>query len=114
MQQGVVKDPEILKVLKTSSKIKNKNHALAEFFNNTSMGRILDIFIENKNTWINIGDFITVGDLSRKSIRVNTDVLLEHGLIERDIRKYYTFFKWNSANERAKHLEKLSNILVNA
>lgn len=111
-KQGVVKDPQVLEMLAESKDISNLNHILADFWNNTSMSRVLDILIENKDIWINIGDMLVVGDLSRKSVRVNTDILLEKGIIEKKIEKYYTFFKWNKDNEQAKHLEKLRNILI--
>jgi hypothetical protein len=98
-------------MLKESSKITNKNHTLSEFWNNTSMARVLDIFLENKDIWINVGDMINIGDLSRNSIRINTDILLERGIIQKEIVKYYAFFKWNKNNPQAKHLDKLSLLL---
>lgn len=111
MSQGVVKDPEVLGMLKTSSNIKIEKCTFSKFFNNSTMGRTLDILFENKDTWIAIVDMLEIGPLSRTSVRVNTDLLLELGVIEKDIHKYYTFFKWNKKNTLAKHLEKLSNIL---
>lgn len=115
MSQGVVKDPDTRGMLETSGKIKLEKNTFSKFFNNSTMGRTLDILFENKNTWIAIVDMLEIGPLSRTSVRVNTDLLIELGVIEKDVVKYYTFFKWNKKNVLAKHLEKLSNILsVNA
>ena len=50
-----------------SKKVKNTNKTLTKFFNNTSMARILDIFLDNPDTAISLKDFLRLG-ISRKSI----------------------------------------------
>lgn len=93
-----------------SKKAKNTNHTLANFFNNTSMARILDIYLDNKDIWISLSDLVRLG-ISRKSIENNIPLLMEKGILKEDFISPFKFYIWNNKNPQAKHLEKLRDIL---
>jgi len=93
-----------------SKKVKNTNKTLTKFFNNTSMARILDIFLDNPDTAISLKDFLRLG-ISRKSIFNYIPILLEKGLIEESYIPPFKFYTWVRDNNQAKHLEDLRDIL---
>jgi hypothetical protein len=94
-----------------SKKVKNTNKTLSKFFNNTSMARILDIFLDNPNTAIGLSDFVRLG-ISRKSLENNIPNLLELGVIEETYISPFKFYTWVSDNSQAKHLEDLRDIVL--
>ena len=93
-----------------SKRVKNNNHKLANFFNNTSMARILDIFFENPNTSICLADLVRLG-ISRKSIENNIPILKEKGILEETFISPFKFYSLVRDNQQAKHLEDLSDML---
>lgn len=93
-----------------SKKVKNKNKTLTKFFNNTSMARILDIFLDNPDTFIGLSDFVRLG-ISRKSLENNIPNLLERNMILESYISPFKFYIWNVENNQAKHLAKLRDIL---
>jgi hypothetical protein len=108
----IVKDviKENKAIFLASKRAKNKNKTLTKFFNKTSMARILDIFLDNPDTFIGLSDFVRLG-ISRKSLENNIPTLLGKGIIEEDYISPFKLYKWVGDNTQAKHLEDLRHIL---
>lgn len=101
-----------LKILSQSKKITNRNRKVSKFFNNCSMGRVLDVFISNPNIPIYTDDIRRVADnLSRQALYDNIPKLVEKGLVTEEFIGQHKFFTYHGENKLAKHLEKLRDML---
>jgi hypothetical protein len=103
---------ELEKLLLESKKITNENKKLSLFFNNSSMGKILDVLLNNPNSTINIMDALYKAGLSRKAIQVNVGLLLENNIITEEHIRYYKFYKLNKKNSLVKQITQFRDILL--
>ena len=99
--------PELEKLLRKSSRLSNKNHKLTDFFNKCAMGKLLDLFLNNPNTQINLKDILEVTGISRKSIWINMPKLIESGIVTEEQEGLYKFYKLNiEDNDQVKQISK--------
>ena len=96
--------PELEKLLRKSSRLSNKNHKLTDFFNKCAMAKILDLFLNNPNTQINLKDMIEVTGISRKSIWINMPKLIESGVVTEEQEGLYKFYKLHIDNDQVKQI----------
>lgn len=97
-----------------SKKIKRirKNFPLGNLFNNSAMGKVLDVFIKNPDVDIYTNDLRKAsGGLSRQALYDTIPKLVEKGMVQEEFIGPYKFFRWNGENEAAKHLEKFHSML---
>lgn len=107
-------DKYLEQLLFDSDKAIHKNHQMSEFFNNTSMARLLDIFLNNPNLKINIEDALNKTSLSQKSKWVNFPKLVKLGIITEERYKHHKFYQLNSDNEQVKQISQFRDILTHA
>jgi len=100
------------KLFISSKNIRNDNRKMAKFFNNSSMGRVLDVFMNNPDKPIYTDHIRLAADgLSRQSLYDNIPKLMEKGVITEEFKGQLKFFTYHSDNKLAKHLEKLRDML---
>lgn len=104
---------EVKQKFKLSKKIKRiKNKPLTKLFNNSAMGRVLDIFIRYPDVDIYTIDLLrATGGMSRNALYGTIPKLVEKGMVLEARFGPYKFFKWNGENEAAKYLEKFHHML---
>jgi hypothetical protein len=100
------------KLLLDSDGLTNDNKKMSKFFNNSSMSRLLDVFLDNPNLKMNIMNVLDVAGLSRKAIQVNIPLLLENDMIIEEQYKIYKFYKLNTNNSLVKQISQFRNILL--
>jgi hypothetical protein len=105
-------DKYLEQLLFDSDRAIHKNHQMSEFFNNTSMARLLDIFLSNPNLKINIDDALNKTSLSQKSKWVNFPKLVKLGIITEERYKHHKFYQLNSDNEQVKQISQFRDILT--
>ena len=98
--------PELELLLKNSRKLSNKNHKLTEFFNKCAMGKLLDLFLNNPDTQINLKNILEVTGISRKSIWINMPKLIESGIVTEEQEGLYKFYKLNMSSNQVKQISK--------
>lgn len=102
----------IRKLLLDSETITNDNKQLSLFFNNSSMGKILDVFLNNQDVKMNIVDILNIAELSRKSIWTNMPKLLKSGIILEEQHEHWKFYLLNKKNTQAKQISQFRDTLV--
>ena len=103
---------QIEQLLTDSDKITNENKKLSLFFNNTSMAKILDVFLNNPDKKINIMNVLYKAGLSRKAIQVNMGLLLENNIIIEEKIGLYKFYQLNNDNSLVKQITQFRDILL--
>lgn len=113
MESDTISREDYEKMFKVSKKARKKDYTLTVFFNNSSMSKILDLFLDNPDLAIFTPDFMEKADVSRKSLYNHIRMLMSFDIIiEIEIGKK-KFYKWNTDNQQAKHISKLRDILNN-
>lgn len=100
------------KLFSASQNAKNTNHRLSEFFNNSSMARILDAFLDNPDTSIYTIDLLNISGLSRKSLWVNMPQLFDLEILIEEGYKTHKFYRLNKNNEQVKQISKFREVLT--
>jgi hypothetical protein len=110
MTESFVKKNEEL--FNDSQNITSYNNKLTLFFNNSSMSKLLDIFLDNPHTEIYTIDLLNKTGLSRKAIQVNIPLLMENDIISEEKYSKFKFYKLNSNNSLVKQISQFRNILL--
>ena len=105
-------DEYLEKLLLDSDGLTNNTKKMSKFFNNSSMSRLLDVFLDNPSLKMNIMDVLAVSGLSRKAIQVNIPLLLENNMIIEEQCKTYKFYILNTKNSLVKQISQFRNILL--
>ncbi len=100
------------KLLTESDKITNNDKRLSLFFNNSSMSRLLDVFLDNPDIYMNIENVLKVAGLSRKAIQVNMPLLYENNIVCEEMHRPYKFYRLNDKNTLVKQITEFRNILL--
>lgn len=103
---------QLEQLLLESDKITNSDKRLSLFFNNSSMSRLLDVFLDNPDTFMNIEDVLKVAGLSRKAIQVNMPLLYENNILNEEIHRPYKFYKLNDKSYLVKQITQFRDILL--
>ena len=110
MTESFVKKHE--KLFNDSQNIVNSNNKLTLFFNNSSMSKLLDIFLDNPHIMIYTIDLLNKTGLSRKAIQVNIPLLMENDIISEEKYAKYKFYKLNTNNSLVKQISQFRSILL--
>jgi hypothetical protein len=105
-------EKEFDQLLADSSNLLNKNHALTDFFNNSSMAKILDVFLDNPDLKITIEDVLDVTKLSRKSVWLNFPKLVNSTILLEEQHKHHKFYVLNGKNPQVKQISQFRDILI--
>jgi len=103
---------QLEQLLTESDKITNSDKRLSLFFNNSSMSRLLDVFLDNPDLYVNIENVLKVAGLSRKAIQVNMPLLYENNILNEEIHRPYKFYKLNDKSSLVKQITEFRNILL--
>jgi len=103
---------QLEQLLTESDKITNSDKRLSLFFNNSSMSRLLDVFLDNPDTYMNIDNVLKVAGLSRKAIQVNMPLLYENNILNEEIHRPYKFYKLNDKSSLVKQITQFRDILL--
>jgi hypothetical protein len=103
---------EFDQLLADSSNLLNKNHALTDFFNNSSMAKIIDVFLDNPGLKITIEDVLDVTKLSRKSVWLNFPKLVNSTILLEEQYKRHKFYLLNGKNPQVKQISQFRDILI--
>lgn len=105
------KRSELQKMLDASHNTSNDNNVFTFFFNNSVMGRILDLLFGNPKVPIFTTDFVEKIDISRKSLYSNLLILSNFNIVEEievGRKKFYTL---NNKSPITKHISKFIDII---
>ncbi len=103
---------QLEQLLTESDKIVNNDKRLSLFFNNSSMSRLLDVFLDNPDIYMNIENVLKVAGLSRKAIQVNMPLLYENNILNEEIHRPYKFYKLNEKSSLVKQITEFRDILL--
>lgn len=107
-------DQKLQELLTKSRDIEYINEKLTIFFNNSSMARLLDVFLDHSNVKITIMDLLDRAQLSRKAIVSSIPFLLKNNMISEEQHGFYKFYKLNTKNKLVKQITEFrNNIIVN-
>jgi len=95
-----------------SQNIVNSNNKLTLFFNNSSMSKLLDIFLDNPDIKIYTVDLLYKTGLSRKAIQVNIPLLMENNIISEEKYAKFKFYQLNTNNSLVKQISQFRNIVL--
>jgi hypothetical protein len=101
----------IEQILIKSQDITNDNKQLSLFFNNSSMSKILDVFLNNPGVKITTYDLLTTSGLSNKAIFVNIPKLLKSGMVLEEYIEHRKLYLLNTKNQQAKQISQFRDTL---
>jgi hypothetical protein len=104
-------DNIIEQILIKSQDITNDNKQLSLFFNNSSMSKILDVFLNNPGVKITTYDLLTTSGLSNKAIFVNIPKLLKSGMVLEEYIEHRKLYLLNTKNQQAKQISQFRDTL---
>jgi hypothetical protein len=104
-------DNTIEQILIKSQDITNDNKQLSLFFNNSSMSKILDVFLNNPGVKITTYDLLTTSGLSNKAIFVNIPKLLKSGMVLEEYIEHRKLYLLNTKNQQAKQISQFRDTL---
>lgn len=101
----------IEQILIKSQDITNDNKQLSLFFNNSSMSKILDVFLNNPGVKITTYDLLNTSGLSNKAIFVNIPKLLKSGMVLEEYIEHRKLYVLNTKNQQAKQISQFRDTL---
>jgi len=103
---------QLEQLLTESDKITNSDKRLSLFFNNSSMSRLLDVFLNNPDIYMHIDNVLKAAGLSRKAIQVNMPLLYENNILNEEIHRPHKFYKLNDKSHLVKQITQFRDILL--
>lgn len=105
-------EQELTQILLDSENITNEDKKLSIFFGKCAMARLLEVFLNNPDKLLNVGDVLNQAGLSKKVIVLNMPFLIDNNMITTEEYKFYKFYKLNSENVLVKQISEFRNILL--